>query len=47
VAIPNFNGDEDNYEINPMEWLMMTKKIDLKPWPTTLYFLGEAFKWWM
>jgi hypothetical protein len=35
MEIPNFSGDEDKDEINPMEWLRMIKETDLSP------FLGK------
>jgi hypothetical protein len=50
MEIPNFSGDEDKYEINPMEWLRMIKEygmmISMSPSGVSFYFLGGASKWW-
>jgi hypothetical protein len=43
MEIPNFSGDEDKDEINPMEWLRMIKKTMIKtPFGESNYFYGEA-----
>jgi hypothetical protein len=40
MAIPNFSGDEDKDEINPIEWLRMIKKINLKPlWKVFIFMV--------
>jgi hypothetical protein len=31
MEIPQFSGDEDKDEINPMEWLRMENKIIITP----------------
>ena len=46
MTIPNFSGDEDKDEINPIEWLRMKKKTDVSPFGEDFTFRGEASKWW-
>jgi hypothetical protein len=31
MEIPKFTGDEDKYEIDPMEWLRLVKEYDMTP----------------
>jgi hypothetical protein len=49
MAIPEFTGDEDKDEMNPMEWLRFVKEYDRNPSTNQFifYLFGEAQKWWM
>jgi hypothetical protein len=47
MKIPQFTGDKDKDEINPMEWLMMVKEYDMTPSRTKNCFSGESWNWWM
>jgi hypothetical protein len=42
MEIPQFIEDEDNVEINPMEWLRMEKEYDMTPSREINYFFSEA-----
>jgi hypothetical protein len=47
MEIPKFIVDEDNDEINPMEWLGLIKEYNKTPRKERDYFFDEAWKWWM
>jgi hypothetical protein len=38
MEIPQFTGDEDKDEINPMEWLRMEKEYDMTPSRKNIFF---------
>jgi hypothetical protein len=42
MEIPQFTGDEDKDEINPMQWLRMAKEYDMTPSREINYFFGKA-----
>ena len=47
MEIPKFTGDEDKYEINPMEWLRLVKEYNMTAMKERYYIFYEALKWWM
>ena len=47
MGIPKFTGDEDKYEINPMEWLRLAKEYNMTPRKARDQFFDESWKWWM
>jgi hypothetical protein len=50
MSIPNFCGDEEKDEINPMEWLRMVKedrmRTGISPCGACFSFWGRSHKWW-
>jgi hypothetical protein len=47
MEIPKFIGDEDEDEINLMEWLRLVKEYGMDPLEEKRSFFGDAWKWWM
>jgi hypothetical protein len=45
MGIPKFIGDEDNDEINPMEWLRLVKEYNMTAMKERDYIFYEAWKW--
>jgi hypothetical protein len=47
MEIPYFIGNEDEDEINLVEWLRIVKKYGINDVMEKIYLFGEACKWWM
>jgi hypothetical protein len=47
MEITYFSGNQDEDEINPMEWLRIVKKYGINDLMTKGYLFGESCKWWM
>ena len=45
--MPIFSGDNDKYEINPLEWLKRIRKKYITSYGEKFQYSGEVEKWWM
>jgi hypothetical protein len=46
MEISSFKRDEDQDEINPMEWLRMVKESRMSSFGEDFYIFGGSSKWW-